>query len=89
METQAITKINTLYTVHCFASVRVTLKHVDAIDQRDAMFKAIERFNWEQLQSTAEFTDDFVEFYVEPADEHEDDSSVWFDGAGKEVSCRL
>ncbi len=53
------------------------------------MFKAIERFNWEQLQSTAEFTDDFVEFYVEPADEHEDDSSVWFDGAGKEVSCRL
>ena len=60
------------YAVHCFVSVRVKVAGVAAPSHRDAVYQAIEQFDWEAAREMGEFTEEFVEFLVdvESNDEH-------------------
>ena len=53
------------YSVHCYATVRVKLPGIPAIDERDAARKASELFDWDRYQAEAEYADEITEFLVD------------------------
>ena len=53
------------YTVYAYAIVRTKHEQVAAATARDAARAVNERYNWEQLQSQAEFANEFDRFVVE------------------------
>jgi len=46
-----MTNTKLTYTVHCYASVRVAFPKIKAKSHREAIDKAIEQFNWDDVRT--------------------------------------
>lgn len=69
-----------IYSVHCFANVRVKLPGILAASPREAARQAARQFNWDRHQGQAEF-DDISEYLVDRDGDEDFSGTVCFDAA--------
>lgn len=81
-----MTSSNDIYTVHCFASVRVAFRGISAATYEEAIQQAVERFDWETDRERADFADEFIEFLVDVESDEALEHSRWFFHGSEQVA---